>query len=422
MVSAIVIVLSLLITACGGSNSSGGNATGSGSSGDKKTLNVALWDENAKDFLDKTIAIYKKDHPNVDVKVTYTPWADYWTKLKTSLAGKSGPDVFWMNGPNFYAYSSAGLIKDLQPLIDKDSLDTSLYTPALVDLYTYNHDLYGIPYFLDSIGLYYNKEIFDKAGVKYPDDTWTWDTVTENAMKLTDKNNGVYGFIAPAANQNGYYNFIYQAGGYVINPDKTNSGFDSPEALSAFEWMDAFMKNGYSPNQQQQLETEPRQLFGSGKAAMFPGISVNSPELYKMLGDKLGVAPLPAGKQKAAIVHGLSWTINNNTKNEQEAWDLVKVLTGQEGNKNLADSGFSIPAYKGTEEGWLKSIPSLNLQVFVDALTYGVPYPVSEKTAEWQAVETKEIQDAFLGKIPFADALKTTATEMNNILAGEKNN
>lgn len=415
-VMAMVMTLTLFIAACSGN--SGSNPD----SGGKKTLNVALWDENAKEFLDKTIAIYTKDHPNVEVKVTYTPWADYWTKLKTSLAGKGGPDVFWMNGPNIYMYASSGLIKDLKPLIEKDQLDTSVYTPALIDLYTYNNDLYGIPYFLDSVGLYYNKGIFDKAGVPYPDDTWTWDTVTENAPKLTDAANGVYGFIAPASSQNGYYDFIHQAGGYVISPDKTKSGFDSPEALSAFEWMDSFMKNGYSPNQQQQLETETLQLFGSGKAAMFPGLSVNGPELYKMLGDKLAVAPLPAGKQKASIVHGLSWTMNNNTANEQEAWDLIKVLTSEEGNKNLADSGFSIPAYQGTEGGWLQSIPSLNLQVFVDSLDFGVAYPVSEKTAEWQAVETKEIQSAFLGNQSFPDALKKIADEMNRILAEEKAN
>jgi multiple sugar transport system substrate-binding protein len=414
------MALSLLLAACSGSNSGGNTGGSSGSSGGKKTLNVALWDENAKGFLDETIALYKKDHPNVDVKVTYTPWADYWTKLKTSLAGKGGPDVFWMNGPNIYAYASSGLVKDLQPLIDKDSMDTSVYTPALVDLYTYKGNLFGIPYFLDSIGLYYNKEIFDKAGVSYPDDTWTWDTVSENAPKLTDKDNGIYGFIANTANQTGYYNFIHQAGGNIINPDKSKSGFNTPETLSAFEWMDSFMKNGDSPTQQQQLETEPLQLFGSGKAAMFTALSVNGPQLNEMLGDKLAVAPLPAGKQKASIVHGLSWSINNNTKNEQEAWDLVKVLTSKEGNMKLANSGFSIPAYKGTEDGWLKSIPSLNLQVFVDALEYGVPYPVSEKTAEWQAVETKEIQDAFLGKKSFADALKALAEGMDNILAEEK--
>ncbi|WP_268794471.1 ABC transporter substrate-binding protein [Paenibacillus sp. DMB20] len=267
---------------------------------------------------------------------------------------------------------------------------------------------------------FYNKELFDKAGVPYPDETWTWETLEENAAKLTDKSSGVYGFIAPIDSQIGYYNFIHQAGGFVISEDKTKSGFDSPEALSAFKWEQSLIEKGYSPNAQQQLETKTRQLFGSGKAAMYPGISVNAPELHKLLGDKLGVAVLPAGKQKASIVHGLSWAINGKTKVEPEAWELIQVLSGKEGAELLAKSGFSIPAYKGTEEGWLKSIPTLDLQVFVDSLEFAVPYPVSQKTAEWQDAEVKEIQAAFLGKKSFEEALKNTAEKMNAILVTEK--
>lgn len=408
----LMLLLTMLMTACGGGSTEGGKG--------KKVINVALWDENVRDTLNETIKIYNQKHPNVEVKVTYTPWADYWTKLRTSLAGNSGPDVFWMNGPNFHAYASSGMIKDLTPLIDKNQLDTSVYTQALVDLYSYNGKLHGLPYFLDSIGLYYNKELFDKTNVPYPDETWTWETLEENAAKLTDKEKGVYGYISPIDNQTGSYNYIHQAGGFVISDDKTKSGFDTPEALEAFKWQQNLIEKGYSPNAQQQLETKPRQLFGSGKAAMIPGISVHSPEHHKLIGDKLGVAVLPAGKQKASIVHGLSWAINDKTKVEQEAWDLIQVLSGKEGQELLAKSGFSIPAYKGTEEGWLKSIPSLDLKVFVDSLEFAVPYPVSQKTAEWQDTETKEIQAAFLGKKPFEEALKNAAQKMNEILASEK--
>ena len=97
-------------------------------------------------------------------------------------------------------------------------------------MYTYQGKLHGLPYFQDSVGLY-NKELFDKAGLPYPDKTWTWQTVEENAAKLTDKSNGIYGFIAPIDSQIGYYNFIAQAGGYVISDDKKSSGFDTRSTI-----------------------------------------------------------------------------------------------------------------------------------------------------------------------------------------------
>ncbi|MGM7722782.1 ABC transporter substrate-binding protein [Metabacillus sp. Hm71] len=394
----------------------------SGGSSDKVTLNVALWDENVSEVVDKSIELFKEKHPEVEVKVTYTPYADYWTKLKTSLAGGSGPDIFWMNGPNFYQYASSGLIKDIQPLIDGDKLDTSVYTPALVNLYTYEDKLFGLPYFLDSIGLFYNKKIFDEAGIPYPDETWDWAKVEEVGKKLTDKENGIYGYIASASNQAGYYNLIHQAGGFIISDDKTKSGFDSPEAQSALQWTKDLMDEGISPSAQAQIETKVNQIFGSGKAAMLPNISVNAPVLHEMLGEDLGVAVLPKGKEQASIVHGLSWVMNAKTKHEELAWELQKVLAGEEAGKWMAESGFSIPAYKGTEDAWLESIPSLDLKVFVDSLEFGVPYPVSKNTAEWQEIEDKEIQAALLGKKSIEDATKKIASEMNKILEKESKN
>lgn len=215
----IIFLFAAVLAGCGGST---------GESSGKKVLNVALWDENVKEPLTKTIQLYNQNHPDVEVKVTYTPWADYWTKLKTSLAGNSGPDVFWMNGPNFYAYASNGWIKDLQPLVDESKLDASVYTDALINLYSYKDHLYGLPYFLDAVGLYYNKELFDKAGIPYPDDSWTWNSIEENAAKLTNKENGVYGYAALIDSQSGYYDLIHQAGGYIISEDKKKLRFRFP--------------------------------------------------------------------------------------------------------------------------------------------------------------------------------------------------
>ncbi|SEG43624.1 sugar ABC transporter substrate-binding protein [Paenibacillus sp. UNC499MF] len=403
----------LPLPGCGsGSDSSGGAGT--------ITLDLALWDENLSEVIRQSLESYKKDHPNVNVRVTYTPFADYWSKLRTSLAGKSGPDVFWMNGPNFYQYVSANLLKELDPLMAADGIKKEDYTKTLVDMYSTEGKLYGLPYFLDDIALYYNKELFDEAGIPYPDETWDWDKLKETGAKLTRKDKGQYGYISPVTNQDGYYNLIHQAGGYIINDDKTKSGFDLPESIAALNWLKQLSDEGISPDARQQLETEPVQMFGSGKAAMVQAISVKAPELHGMLGDKLGIAPLPGGKRKATIVHGLSWAVNRNTEHEQAAWDLVKALAGEHGSTLLAKSGFSIPAYEKAQAEWLKSIPSLNLQVFVDSIENAAPYPVSKYTAEWQTVETKEILEALRGRKSVEEAAGRIASKMNILLEKEQ--
>lgn len=392
---------------------------GSGQTDGAVELDVALWDPDVSEAVAKSVQAFEEKHPDVNVNVTYTPYNDYFTRLRTSLAGKKGPDVFWMNGPNFYQYASLGLIKNLQPLIERDNLDTSVYTPALKELYAYDQKLYGLPYFQDVIGLFFNKKLFDEAGIPYPDETWTWETVEEVGRKLTDNKNGIYGYIAPYSNQQGYYNYIHQAGGYVINEDKTLSGFDAPEAKSAFKWMKRMMDEGISPTAKTQIESGINQIFGSGKAAMLPQISVNAPVLYDMLGEDLGVAPLPKGKERATIIHGLSWVMNSNTKSEKLAWELLKTLSNKQSEQWLAETGFSIPAYRGTEDAWIESIPSVNLQVFIDSLEFGVPYPVSENTTKWQDVENEEIQKMLLGQTSIDEATEVVAEKMNEILADQ---
>ncbi|GAB2567258.1 ABC transporter substrate-binding protein [Gracilibacillus alcaliphilus] len=408
----LLIVISAVILAGCGTN------TGS----DDNTLEVALWDEKISGAVDASIEEFNKEHPDVEVKVTYTPYANYFTKLRTSLGGGSGPDVFWMNGPNFYEYATFGLIKDLEPFIEKDSeFSKDVYFDSVIDLYSHEGHLYAAPYFSDIVGLFYNKRLFDEAGLDYPDETWTWDDIKEKGELLTNKEAGIYGYSASVvSNQAGYYNLIPQAGGYMINEEKTKSGFDSPETREALHFVKDLIDEGIAPTVQTQIESNPRDLFMSGLIAIHPEISVNAEMFYSELGDDLGVAPLPAGKEEATITHGIGWAMNGDTEKEELAWELIKHLSGEKGNQFIAETGFSIPAQEDMSDLWVESIPGLDLQVFIDAQEVAYPYPLSQNTIQWQDIEQAEIQGAFLGYKSIDEALDNVAKEMNLILDTEQ--
>ncbi|MFB9325165.1 ABC transporter substrate-binding protein [Paenibacillus aurantiacus] len=383
------------------------------------TLQVAVWDEKLKETVQQTFDLYKREHPEADFKLTVTPVKEYYTKLQTALIGGSGPDLFMMNGPNFNKFASLKLLTDLQPLVEQDALDTTVYPDGITKLYQYEGHQYGLPYYLGSIGLFYNKALFDAAKVPYPDETWTWETLRANAAKLTDKTQGTYGYIAANDNQSGVYPLIYQAGGSVISEGGKKSGLDAPESVAALQFMKDLIDEGISPSAQQQLETAPIQLFGSGKAAMVPGGSYDASTLHGMLGDKLGVAPLPAGKQAGFLVHGSSWVINSKSEHQQEAWAFLKVLTGAPGAELLAKNAVNFPAYKDAVALWMQSIPTLDMNAFVRSLENTGPYPVSKNTAEWQNAIIEEITNGLLGKQSIPDAAAKAASRMNEILAKE---
>ena len=95
--------------------------------------------------------------------------------------------------------------------------------------------MYGIPKDKDTVCLVYNKEMFDQAGVAYPDENWTWDDLVDASQKIYDAT-GKYGYMAYCDDQLGYWNFVYQNGGYILNEDKTAAGFDQPATIEAMKF------------------------------------------------------------------------------------------------------------------------------------------------------------------------------------------
>ena len=103
------------------------------------------------------------------------PWEDYWTKLQTGVAGGSTNDVFWINAANLPVYAAQGAIVPIQAIVDDGSIDVDAYPdPCAVSIPSKGRSI-GIPRDFDTIALFYNKDLFDKAGVEYPTGDWTWD-------------------------------------------------------------------------------------------------------------------------------------------------------------------------------------------------------------------------------------------------------
>src|SRR5690606_12276234 len=146
-------------------------------------------------------------------------------------------DVFWMNAVNLQLYASEGVLEPLDPYLKRDEFDIGVHPEELLRMYTHDGTHYAMPKDFDTIGLWYNKELFDKAGIDYPDESWTWETVQDAAAELTDPRAGVHGIAAEMSRQYTYYNTIAQAGGYVLRDGR--SGFADPRTIDGLRfWTD----------------------------------------------------------------------------------------------------------------------------------------------------------------------------------------
>ncbi|MDN5688044.1 MAG: extracellular solute-binding protein, partial [Brachybacterium sp.] len=164
------------LTAAGCSN--GGSGGGSGEDVDisdtemEATIEFAAWEA---DFAwDAVIAGFNEKYPNITVQITKSPFKDFFTRLQTQASGDNLPDAFMMNGPNFQLYASHDMLVSFESAVDAGELDFGNYPEAMENLYTYEDVPYGVPTSYDSIGLWYNEELFEQAGVEVPTDEWTW--------------------------------------------------------------------------------------------------------------------------------------------------------------------------------------------------------------------------------------------------------
>ena len=182
-----------VLAACG-QNADGQEKESSGS--EKKSdgvLSVMTWDDNQAKGLQKILDDFTKE-TGIKAETGVVKWDEYWTMLDAGARGGTLPDVFWMHSNEAERYMTNGLLLDLTDKIESsDRIDLANYPEDIVKLYNNDNKQYAVPKDVDTIALWYNRKMFDEAGVEYPTAEWTWNDVFEAAKKLTKEDGSQYG-------------------------------------------------------------------------------------------------------------------------------------------------------------------------------------------------------------------------------------
>jgi multiple sugar transport system substrate-binding protein len=362
------------------------------------------------------------EETGINATVEVTPWDNYWTILEAATTGGTLPDVFWMHSNQIIRYASNGILMDLTDRIAQDNaVDLSNFPSNLVEMYAYNNKQYGIPKDIDTIALWYNKKLFDEAGIAYPDSTWSWDNFKDAAQKLTG--DGTYGYAASLQNQEVYWSFVFQNKGWIINDDWTRSGYDDPRTMEAIQFVVDLVREGNSPGPEFFAENTIYAAFASGVVGMMTTGSWMVPEMnkYDYAIENGGVAVLPTGRDgtRATVSNGLGWVANANTKQSEEAWKLLEFLSRESTQRKLSESGVAISAFNGTAEGWAASFPNIDLSAYTDQIPYGAPYPTSKNPLPWHRLADQLLLQAWTGARSVEDVSRDIAQQMNQMLADE---
>lgn len=393
----------------------------------KPTIQLAIWDNEQQAGEQEAVNNFMKANPGINVKIQFTPWDQYFTKASAAAEGNELCDVMWMDLTQVGRFTSGGFCAPIDDMVKNSGIDLSAYPEGSVNAYKFEGKLYALPRDIDSIAVWYNKKIFDAAGVPYPKDNWKWADMVKAAIFIKSKVKDVYPVMMEyTGGQGAWYNMISQCGGYLLTPDKKKSGWSTPEALQAIKMMRNLIDVGASPDAESLGDANGiMDLFASDKVAMFYGGSwVAYPFAQnEIIRDHIGVVEMPSIKKKATAAHSIGYMISSKTKNPDAAFKLVAYLAGKEAQELLAKSGVVMPAYKEVQHYWAEApcYKDVNLDVsaHVRALSYSVMVPGTKDTGIWNDLEIQELNNVWAGKEKPDVVVPRLAKGVDDLLAKE---
>ena len=386
----------------------------------KVELVMSVWDSDQEPVMKEMCAKYSETHPNVTIKTQLSPWSEYWTKLEASATGSAAPDIITMNVLHVEEYAEAGILMDLTEAEAASDLKAAENFPApLLGGYTVEGKLYGIPKDFDTNAIFYNKELFDAAGVAYPKDGMSFEEFRALCEELSEKlPEGCY---PTAVNHNSgqttYNGSIYANGGFVLNADNTKSGWNDPKTIGGIQpWLDLVL-DGLSPTLEQMADTDPDSMFQGGRLAMYLSGNYMIPSYNKTLEGKFGIAQRPSINGKFTdIINGLAFSVSANTPHPEEAKEFALWLGSKEAQEIQGKSGTVISARNDCQQFYLDCYPDLNLQIFLDNVAEAELLPHCKVTSELSTVSKDFIQQAWRGEITLTQAGELVAEAQNAVL------
>ena len=344
-------------------------------------IKVACWGTPEElQIITEAIRNWEGNHSTIEVKIEHTNYSDYVSKILTRIAGGTPPDIIFTEVDNFVNFYEKGALLPLTKLLKKDrSFKIGNWFPQVVKRFTQGGRIYCIPRDTAPFAcVFYNKDLFDEANVPYPTDDWNLNDLLVKAQALTKFKDGVvqqYGFYAWA-----WQNFVYAYGGSLVDNVKrpTRCTLANPRAVEGLQfYADLVLKHRVSPSQTalQNLGMQITQLFLGGKLAMFSSGIWETPILRQAKNFSWDVAMFPKGPdgKRGFGTGGSGYCILKTTQHPQQAWEVVKALSGEYGQSHFAEAGLAQPANRILAEGpyWAGSdLPPRNKKMLNEAVRY----------------------------------------------------
>lgn len=362
----------LTLAAC-----SSGNANSDSATGDKTVIRFSSWDnEDSLTFQQDLVDEFNASQDDIEVKLE-AYGNDYDTKITAGMGAGDAPDVMYMW--NYPLYSEG-----LEPLDSYIEKEGAAYKDNFYET-TWNYNsidgkIYGIPVGFTTHVLFYNKDIFDAAGLSYPTAEWTWADLEQASKTISKPDDNVYGYVLPM--QPDPYDFemyLWSNGtSYTDDKGKLDGYVNSPESVEVFTTFQNMLKNKTAVASEDSGTDE----MAAGTAAMFIS-GAWTIDVLKDAGINYGTVPIPnfGTKQSVSVLSSSGLAMSKDSEHKEAAWEFIKFWTNENANKVRID--YELPVLKNVvaEEGLeTDEVKSVFYEMLERSKTF---VPTSFKVDDW---------------------------------------
>jgi len=365
--------------------------------------------------LQAIVDAFEAENPGITVEVTTLPYGDYFTALQTDLAAGTVSDVFDIEYAQYLQFQADGVLAPI------DVADPGAYRESLLEAYSTDGTSYALPSSFSDVVLYYNKDLFDAAGLDYPTNDWTWEDERAAAEAITDQAAGVWGDHQPVSFYE-YYKALAQNGGEFLNADGTAVAFNTPEGIEAAEWLVG--KSGTVMPTIEQGQGTPdfdTNLFRDGKLGMLhSGIWVFG--AFADVPFNWDIAVEPGNTTQASAVFSNAVGVSATSEHPEEAAKWAEFLTSSETMVDIRlDAGWELPPI--SDEAKLatyldKGTPDNRQAVFDSLDGIALPPVVAKGQSEMQDILGEELVEAQAGRKTVEQALADAESRINAVIGG----
>lgn len=365
------------------------------------------------------VEAFEHEYPAIDIQLRHTPGqGEYRRRLATEFSSGSPSDVMLLNYRRFATFAAQGGLEPLGPyLAQSDQIQTTDFFEPTIEAFQLDNELWCIPQNISSLVVYYNQDLFDAAGLPYPEDDWTREAFLTAARALTldmddDGRIDQYG-VGIAPNLFRLAPIIWQNGGELVDDpaNPTRLTLDTPEALDAFQWLvDLQVKEGVVPDAVAEASESSESRFLNGRLGMYFNSRRGVPTYRTIKNFTWDVAPLPRGSQAAGILHSDAYCLAAAAQNKDAAWQFIEFANSPVGQEIVARSGRTVPSLKAVANSPVFLDPTLspaNSQVFIETVPLLKRVPIMTTWAGIEETASREIERAFYGQASVQEAAET---------------